>query len=241
MRGTGADFFFCDLPHTKLTPALTKTLAGYRRLHGHVDQVFDLTQTPTTCPRTWLKDGSLPVLTRGCKFFAERCSRFLSGPEALIAQGWALHRSMRGFSGSLSDVFAGQSDRCVTGYAGNGMHCASVGLVLHWILINGSVLNDGGGNLASGSSPLGAPSVRLYRKELRDIAGSDDRLNQLHAAGKLLKQQLLYLNFPVDADVPNETCSVGPPEPVSQDATTADSDVREYWVSELLQSVADVS
>ena len=41
--------------------------------------------------------------------------------------------------------------------------------------------------------------------------------------------------------MPNETCSVVPPEAVSHDTTTADSDVRGVWVSELLQSVADVS
>ena len=143
MQGTGADFFFSDLPHTTLSPALAKTLKGYERWHGHGDQVFDLTQTPTTRPRTLLKDGSLPELARGCKFFAQRCSRILSGTEALIAQGWALHRSMRGLAGSLSDVFANQSDRCATGYAGNGMHFASVGLVLHWILSKGSMLHDG--------------------------------------------------------------------------------------------------
>ena len=112
LQGTGADFFFSDLPHATLSPALAKTLKGYERLHGHGDQFFlDLMQTPTTRPRTLLKDGSLPVLTRGCKFFAQRCSRVLSGTEALIAQGWALHRSMRGSAGSLSDVFANQSDR----------------------------------------------------------------------------------------------------------------------------------
>ena len=178
--------------HTKLTPALTKTLAGYQRLHGRGDQVFDLTQTPTTRPRTLLKDGSLPVLSRGCNFYAKRCSRYLSGTEALIAQGWALHRSMRGFSGFLSNVFAGQSDRCVTGYARNGMHCASVGLVLHWILVNGRVLSDHAGNLASGPSSLCAPAARLSRRELRDITCSHDRLVELHAAGKLSKQQLLH-------------------------------------------------
>ena len=84
---------------------MTRSLAGYQRLHGTGRQVFDLTQTPTTRPRTLLKDGSLPVLTRGCKLFAEHCSRFLSGSEALIAQGWALHRCMRGFSGSLAGIF----------------------------------------------------------------------------------------------------------------------------------------
>ena len=114
LHGTGADFFFCDLPHTELTPAIAKTLAGYERLHGHGDQVFDLTQTPTTRPCTLLKDGSLPVLTRGCRFFAQRCYLFLCGQGALIAQGWALHRSMRGFVGSLGEVFVHHSDRCVT-------------------------------------------------------------------------------------------------------------------------------
>ena len=181
------------------------------------------------------------MLTRGCKFFAQRCSRFLSGQEALIAQGWALHRSMRGFVGSLADVFAHQSDRCVTGFAGNGMHCASVGLVLHWILIRGSLLNNGVGNLASMPSPLGAPSVKLSRKELRDVAVSGDRLLELRAAGKLSQQQLLYLKFPVDAVVPNETCAAGPPEQISRDSTAVDNDVRDVWVSELLQSVANVS
>ena len=63
---------------------------------------------------------------------------------------------MRGFEGSLSGVFANQFDRCVIGVAGNGMHCASVGLVLHWIWIKGSVLNAGVKNLASVSSTLGA-------------------------------------------------------------------------------------
>ena len=109
----------------------------------------------------------------------------MSGTEALIAQGWALHQSMRGFEGSLSGVFANQSDRCVTGFAGNGLHCASVGLVLHWILIKGSILNDGVKNLASISSALDAPSVKLSRKELWDIAVSSDRLVELHAGGKL--------------------------------------------------------
>ena len=103
---------FSDISHASLSPALARTLDGYERLHGHGDQVFDFTQTPTIRPRTLLKDGSLPVLTRGCKFFAQRCSRFMSGTEALIAQGWAPHQSMRGFEGFLSDVFANQSDCC---------------------------------------------------------------------------------------------------------------------------------
>ena len=161
VQGIGADFIFSNLPHASLSPALLRTLDGYELLHGHGDQVFDLTQTPTTRPRTLLKDGSIPVLTRGCKFFAQRCSRFMPGTEALIAQGWALHHSMRGFEGSLSGVFANQSDRCVIGFAGNGMHCASVGLVLHWILIKGSILNDGAKNLAPISPVLDAPNVEL--------------------------------------------------------------------------------
>ena len=121
------------------------------------------------------------------------------------------------------------------------MHCASVGLVLHWILIKGSVLNNGVSNFASVPSPLGAPSVKLSRKELRDIAVSGGRLLELHAAGKLSQQQLLYLKFPVDADVPNETCPAGPPEQVCRDSTAVDNDVRDGRVSELLQGVADVS
>ena len=181
------------------------------------------------------------MLTRGCKFFAQRCSRFLSGTEAVIAQGWALHQSMRGFEGSLSDVFANQSDRCAIGFAGNGMHWASVGLVLHWILIKGRMLNDGVENLASVPSTLGDPSVKLSRKERRDIAMSNDRLVELHATGKLSKQQLLFLKLPVDADVSNGFCAAGQPDQDNHGSTTAGSDVRNYWLSELLQSVADAS
>ena len=104
---------------------------------------------------------------------------------------------MRGFLCSLLDVFADQSDRCVIGYAGNGLHCASVGLVLHWILINCSVLHDGvvegklgrenPGNKCtpeSGPSTLILPTVKLSRKELQGISGSYDCLDELHAAGK---------------------------------------------------------
>ena len=83
-------FLFNYSPPASLSPALTRTLEGSELLHGQVHQVFDLT-------RTLLADGALPVLTRGCKLFAQRCSRFLSRPEALIAQGWALHHSMRSF------------------------------------------------------------------------------------------------------------------------------------------------
>ena len=84
------------------------------------------------------------------------------------------------------------------------------------------------------------PSI-LSCKELRDISGSYDRLDELHAAGKLWKQQLLYFNFPLEPDVPRETCHVFRREPVIRDAVTADSDDQDDWVSELLQSVADVS
>ena len=101
------------------------------------------------------------------------------------------------------------------------MHCASVGFVLHWILISGSVLDDGVENIASCSSTLSTPTVRLSRKELRDIAGSNDRLAELHAAGTVSKQQRLPLNFPCEADIPKEICPVVRFEPVSQDATTA--------------------
>ena len=88
---------------------------------------------------------------------------------------------MRGFESSLSVVFANQSDRCVIGFAGNRIHCASVGLVLHWILIKGNILNDRVKDHASISCALDATSVKLSRKELRNIAVSNDRLVELHA------------------------------------------------------------
>ena len=97
-----------------------------------------------------------------------------------------------------------------------------------------SILNYRARDLASVSGALDAPSVKLSRKELPDIAVSNDRLVELHAAGKLSKQQLLYLKLPVDADVPNEVCATDQPNQVIQDSTTAGNDVRDDWVSELL-------
>ena len=131
VQGTGADFFFSDRPHASLSPALTRTLEGYEFLHGQADQVFDLTQTPATRPRTLLTDGSLPVLTRGCKFFAQRCSRFLSGPEELIAQGWALHHSMR--VSRILSLASSPISQIGVSLASQGMACIALALVLFFI------------------------------------------------------------------------------------------------------------
>ena len=116
------------------------------------------------------------------------------------------------------------------------------GIVVHDGVAEGKLgREDPGQNCTpeSGPSALITPTVKLSRKELRDISGSYDRLDERHAAGKSSKQQLLYLNFPLEPDVPKETCPVVPRELVIRDAVIADSDVRDDWVSELLQNVAD--
>ena len=121
------------------------------------------------------------------------------------------------------------------------MHCASVGLVLHWILIKGSILGDG----SSGPSPiypaLDAHSVKLSRQKLGDVAVSGDRLIKLHAENKLSMEQLLYLKFPVDGEAPTQVHPTKTHDQVSEGSTAADSTVCDDWVSILLQSVGDAA
>ena len=132
---------------------------------------------------------------------------------------------MRGFKDSLSGVFANQSDRCVPGFAGNGMHCASVGLVLHWILIKGSILGDGSTGPSPSYPALDAHSVKLSRQKLRDVAVSGDRLIELHAENKLSREQLLYLKFPIDGEAPAQVHPEKAHDQVSEGSTAADSAV----------------
>ena len=70
---------------------------------------------------------------------------------------------------------------------------------------------------------------------------SSDRVVELHAAGKLSRQQLLYLNLPVDEEAPVEARIADYHDQVSQGSTTADGDVHDDRVSDLLQSVGDAS
>ena len=121
------------------------------------------------------------------------------------------------------------------------MHCASVGLVLHWILIKGSIVGDGSSCPSPSLLALDAHSVKLSRQKLGDFAVSDDRLIELHAENKLSKEQLLYLKFPIDDEAPAQVHPEKTHGQVSQGSTAADSAAGDDWVSILLQSVADTA
>ena len=76
---------------------------------------------------------------------------------------------------------------------------------------------------------------------MRGLAWSADRLAALHAAGKLFRKQPMSLGLPSEPDIPKPSGSVIPPEQVSHDAAVAEGDVRDDWVSELVQRAADAS
>ena len=119
------------------------------------------------------------------------------------------------------------------------MHCASVGLALHWALIKESILGHGS-SIPSPSYPaLDARSVKLSRQKLRDVDVSGDQLIELHAENKLSREQLLYLKFPIDDEAPAQVHPEKTHDQVSEGSTAADSTVCGDWVSILLQSVGD--
>ena len=118
-----------------MTSAKRAILKDYLVLFGSEDNVFDLTQYPDRRPRSLLKHGELPAVTKSCRLYSSRHGHCLRGVEALVAQAWPLDPSAAAYREELDTHFSSLPASLVFSFAGNGMHLGCLGAIFGWIFL----------------------------------------------------------------------------------------------------------